>query len=241
MRVEIEVIFFYVLAVIAFVAGQAEEAFFQNRITFVPQSQGKADGLLAVADSGQPIFIPAIGARAGMVVGKILPDVSVRRCNLRGPCPRRARLDKDPSASNASCGLRIRTAESLPVSCTLSAFLLDQSNQTRELVTRKMHFEGCRPRSGRQVEDCFRPIYCFFKFTSRSTRRRFWANSEWFPRRRSRARLAGSFSPSQPERGLPAHSTAIPPRRIPPRSGCRNCAGQPEKRKARGSRDRRFA
>ena len=62
MRVEIEVIFLHVLAVIALVAGQAEDAFFQDRVALVPQSQGEADHLLAVADAGQPIFIPAVGA-----------------------------------------------------------------------------------------------------------------------------------------------------------------------------------
>ena len=42
-RVEVEVVFLHVLAVIALVAGQAEDPFFQDGIALVPQRQGETD------------------------------------------------------------------------------------------------------------------------------------------------------------------------------------------------------
>ena len=41
--VEIEVVLFDVLAVIAFVAGQAEEPLLEDRVLFIPQREGEAD------------------------------------------------------------------------------------------------------------------------------------------------------------------------------------------------------
>ena len=77
-RVEIEVVFLHVLAVIAFVAGQAEDPFFQDRIAPVPQRQGKADRLVTIADAGDAVFVPAIGARTGMIVRKVIPRRAAR-------------------------------------------------------------------------------------------------------------------------------------------------------------------
>ena len=77
-RVEVEVVFLHVLAVIALVAGQAEDPFFQDGIALVPQRQGETDHLVAVADAGQSIFVPAVGAGTGVVVREIFPGVSVR-------------------------------------------------------------------------------------------------------------------------------------------------------------------
>ena len=43
-------------------AGEAEEAFFQDRIMTVPERQGKADVLVTVTEAGEPVFIPTVGA-----------------------------------------------------------------------------------------------------------------------------------------------------------------------------------
>ena len=43
-----------VFAVIALFAGQAEEAFFEDGIAAVPESQGETDQLVAVADARMP-------------------------------------------------------------------------------------------------------------------------------------------------------------------------------------------
>ena len=76
--VEVEVVFLDVLAVIALVAGEAEEAFFQDRIALVPQRDRETDRLVTVADAGQAVFVPAIGARAGVIVREIFPGGAVR-------------------------------------------------------------------------------------------------------------------------------------------------------------------
>src|ERR1700756_3229284 len=76
--VEIEVVFLRVLAMAAFVSGETEDPFLQNWITFVPQCEGKANHLSAITDSGQAVFVPAIGARTGMVVWQVFPCIPVR-------------------------------------------------------------------------------------------------------------------------------------------------------------------
>src|SRR5580658_601895 len=75
--VEVEVTFFYVLAVIAFFSGEAEESLFEDGIALIPQRDGEANQLAAIADSGEAIFIPAVGSRAGVIVGEIFPGVAV--------------------------------------------------------------------------------------------------------------------------------------------------------------------
>ena len=75
--VEIEVVFLHIFAVIALVAGEPKDPFFQDRIPFVPQRQRKADELTPVADSSEAIFIPAVRARAGMVMGEEFPGIPV--------------------------------------------------------------------------------------------------------------------------------------------------------------------
>ena len=74
--VEVEVVFLDVLAVVAFAVGQAEQAFLEDRVLAVPQGQGEAEPLLVVGDAGQAVFAPAIGARAGLVVGEVIPGVA---------------------------------------------------------------------------------------------------------------------------------------------------------------------
>jgi hypothetical protein len=63
--------------VIAFVAGQAEQTLFQDRIVAVPERERKANVLMAIADTAEPVFAPAVGAAARMVVGKIFPGGAV--------------------------------------------------------------------------------------------------------------------------------------------------------------------
>src|SRR6516225_2478714 len=61
-RVEVEVILLHVFAVIALVAGEPEGAFFEDRIALVPQGETKAKELPVVAQSGEAVLAPAIGA-----------------------------------------------------------------------------------------------------------------------------------------------------------------------------------
>ena len=75
--IQVIVIFFDVLAVIALRAAQAEEALLQNGIASIPEGECKTEALVIVTDAGDPVFGPAIGTRAGVVVGEIIPGRSI--------------------------------------------------------------------------------------------------------------------------------------------------------------------
>jgi hypothetical protein len=64
--------------VIAFFIGESEEPFLEKGIPFVPNGDSHAEVLKAVAESGQSVFIPAIGAAARLIVRKVIPGVSIR-------------------------------------------------------------------------------------------------------------------------------------------------------------------
>ena len=75
--VEIVVVFFDVFAVVAFVAGEAEEAFLEDWVLVIPEGEGEAEAAFAVGDAEQAVFAPAVGAGAGVIVGEVTPDVAV--------------------------------------------------------------------------------------------------------------------------------------------------------------------
>src|SRR2546427_4482397 len=85
--VEIEIVLFYVLAVITLVAGQSKNAFLQNGIVLVPQGHRKTDHLAPITDSREAILIPAIGTRSCLVVGEVFPRISVRAVVLTHCAP----------------------------------------------------------------------------------------------------------------------------------------------------------
>jgi hypothetical protein len=58
--VEVVIEFFYILAVVAFASGEAEQPFFQDGVFAVPQANGKAQALPFVADAGNAVFSPAV-------------------------------------------------------------------------------------------------------------------------------------------------------------------------------------
>ena len=75
--VEVEVVLLHVLAVVALAVGQSEEPLLEDRILPVPQGQREAEALLVVGNAGQAVFAPAVGARAGLIVGEEIPGVTV--------------------------------------------------------------------------------------------------------------------------------------------------------------------
>jgi hypothetical protein len=95
--VQVEVLLLHILAVIAFVAGEAEEPLFQDRIALVPQRDRQADALVPIAHAGETVFIPAIGARAGVIVGKVLPRGAVLAVVLSDRSPRALGQVRPPS------------------------------------------------------------------------------------------------------------------------------------------------
>ena len=86
--VEVEVVFFDVLAVIAFGRRQTEEALLEDRIMTIPEGGGEDEKLVAVANAGDPIFAPAVGLAPGEVVRQEVPGVAVRAVVLRARSPR---------------------------------------------------------------------------------------------------------------------------------------------------------
>ena len=50
-RVEVEIIFLHVLAVVALGAGQSERALLEDRIALVPECERKAEALVIVRDA----------------------------------------------------------------------------------------------------------------------------------------------------------------------------------------------
>ena len=75
--VDEEVVLLDVLAVVALAVGEPEQALLDDRVLLVPQRQGEAQALVLVADPGQPVLAPPVGARAGLVVAEVRPRVAV--------------------------------------------------------------------------------------------------------------------------------------------------------------------
>src|SRR5581483_9788992 len=76
-----------VLAVVAFGAGQAEEALLEDRVLLVPEGEREAQARLAVADPEQPVLVPAVGAAPRVVVGQVRPGVALGRVVLAHGAP----------------------------------------------------------------------------------------------------------------------------------------------------------
>src|SRR5262249_2695959 len=64
--------------VIAFVTGQSEQPFLENRIAAVPQSDREANCLMTVADARYSILSPAIYPGPGVVMREVFPGGPVR-------------------------------------------------------------------------------------------------------------------------------------------------------------------
>jgi hypothetical protein len=61
---------------IAFMAVQAIEPLFENRVLAVPQREREAQVLMAIAETCEAVFIPTVGARSGVVVRKGFPGAA---------------------------------------------------------------------------------------------------------------------------------------------------------------------
>jgi hypothetical protein len=75
--IEVVVIFLDVLCVIALRSPQAEQAFLQDRVAAIPKGKGKTKALVIVGNAGNAILGPAVCARAGMIMWKVIPSRSI--------------------------------------------------------------------------------------------------------------------------------------------------------------------
>ena len=75
--VQIEVILFDVLTVVAFAVGQTEEALLEDRVFAVPESQAETKQLMIIADACKPVLAPVIRARTRLVMAEVVPGIAV--------------------------------------------------------------------------------------------------------------------------------------------------------------------
>src|SRR4249920_1611928 len=75
--VQIEVIFLYILTVVALAVREPEQTLLKNRVPAIPHGHAKAQQLLVIADTGNTIFTPAVGAGTRMVMSEIVPCIAI--------------------------------------------------------------------------------------------------------------------------------------------------------------------
>src|SRR5262249_2313613 len=63
---------------IALASGKAEQPFLQDRIMAIPDSKGKAHRLVAVTNSREAVFSPAISAGTRVIMRKVVPSGTSR-------------------------------------------------------------------------------------------------------------------------------------------------------------------
>ena len=130
--VEVEVILLDVLAVVALVAGDAEQPLLEDRVALVPEGQAQADVLKPVAEARQAVLVPAVGPAAGVVVGEVGPGVSRARCSLPARFPRPARPRKAPSPFQSARRARLSARRWCSAVGGFITFLFRDNPQFRE-------------------------------------------------------------------------------------------------------------
>ena len=120
--VEVEVILFDILAVIALAVGQPKQALLQYRILVVPQTYAEAQQLVPIADAGQAILAPVIGAGAGLVMAKVVPGISVLAVVLANRPPLPLAKVGSPLSPGFLAGGFVLESEGLKRVCLLESF-----------------------------------------------------------------------------------------------------------------------
>src|SRR5262249_53651688 len=85
--VEVEVALLHVLAVVAFRAGDPEEALLQDGIGAVPEGEAETEAPFPVGDPQEPILAPAVRPAARVVVWEVLPGRAARGVVLAHSTP----------------------------------------------------------------------------------------------------------------------------------------------------------
>ena len=86
-RVEVPPVLLRVLAVVALIAGEAEDPLLQDRVAAVPERESETEPLLDVAEAGEPVLAPAVRARPRVVVRQVLPRGAARAVVLAHRAP----------------------------------------------------------------------------------------------------------------------------------------------------------
>ena len=85
--IQVVIVLFDIFAVIAFVAGQSKQTFLQNRVFPVPHPQRKAEPLLIITVSTDPVFAPSVSVFARRFVIEELPSLAVFAVVLTNGAP----------------------------------------------------------------------------------------------------------------------------------------------------------
>ena len=96
-RVEVPPVLLDVLPVIPLRPGQAEHPLLEDGVDAVPEGEGEAQPLVAVADPAHAVLVPAVGAGAGLVVRQVVPGVAVGGVVLADRAPRALREVGSPA------------------------------------------------------------------------------------------------------------------------------------------------
>jgi hypothetical protein len=84
--IEIVVEFLDVLSMVPLRAGETKEAFLEDRILSIPESEAKTESSESITQPQKPILSPAVDTTAGLVKGEGVPDIAV--CGVIFPyCP----------------------------------------------------------------------------------------------------------------------------------------------------------
>src|SRR6516165_2103260 len=96
-----------VFTVIAFAIGKAKKTFLQNRVPAVPEGQRETEALMIVAEAGDAIFTPTIGATARLVMTEVIPGSSIRTVILAHRSPLALAQVGPPEPPRCSVTLRL--------------------------------------------------------------------------------------------------------------------------------------
>ena len=135
-----------VLAVVALGPGQPEHPLLEDRVDAVPQRQPEAQLVPDVGEPRHPVLVPAVGARAGVVVRERAPRVAVVAVVLAHRAPGTLREVRAPlvpgvGVEQVVLGPSGRLRESAVLGCLGLAVALHASSSTAV-------GPRCQPRSG---------------------------------------------------------------------------------------------
>src|SRR5262249_22471442 len=116
-RVPVEVLLLDVLAVVALLVAEAEQALLEDRVIAVPEGDREAEEALRIREAAESVFAPAVGATARVLEGEVIPGVAVSRVVFANGAPLPAAQVRPPAGpvggrvgqpvafgSHASCG-----------------------------------------------------------------------------------------------------------------------------------------
>ena len=117
--VEVEIVFFNVFPVVGLAVRQPEHAFFEDGVFAIPQGYAEAQQLLMIADAGQTILAPVIGAGSRLVMSEVVPGITVLAVVLANCPPLPLAKVGSPFSPGLLAGAYLLESEGLERACLL--------------------------------------------------------------------------------------------------------------------------